>query len=770
MQGAAIRLARRLAWPSLVVAVILAVLAPALGAERTLARRDSARQVRPARSLVSSALREGRLPLWNPHEGTGMPLFADGIHSVLHPVSVAGAFVAPGSVDFLLLGYLVVAGLGGLALGVSLGATPMASSAAGVAYATCGFTLSMTGNPVFLAGAATLPWLLAAAVRTGLGAPWGGVACAAATAAALAAGDAQVALVGATLGGALAVTMGGARRVLPVAVGLVAGGLLAGVQVAATWTLLGQSIRGAGLLEAERLQWAFHPARALEWIVPGLARGDLATPSGADLLGGPVLRGPFAESVYLGLPMVLLAAWGIAGQPRRMRVLLLGTLAALAWLAMGHRLGASDLLDGVPVWSRFRYAEKLVAPFSLVAAVSAALGIDRLRDARWPRWAAFTSLAVLLVAAALLAGALAAPDAAVAALAHASSRGASFLLANLRTGLVHTAIAAAALGALGRLHAGARAPAAAVVLAATTAAALPFGVHLGHQPHQQPRMVAPLEAPPPGPRLAHPVAPELFTSNDLGLDPIDTQILLERDALWPPWNVALGVDAVTAYSGFRPLRLNALETFFDRGSWWTVARRFGVTHVILGFRYRPADLAAAEAATSGGRTVFARERPPLEVWEVPHAPWASFAPAALAVPGPARALDALAALVRAGRTHTVVVETGDPVPTAAGTVLAIARGTEELQVLAESDGDGLLVVRDAYWPGWRAWIDGRETPILAADVLVRAVRWPPGRHRLVMRYEPPEIGLGLLATAMGALATLALALVARRKPRPPAGP
>ena len=61
---------------------------------RTLAARDTGRLYAPLRGLVVDALRSFRLPLWNPYEGGGKPLLAEGIHGVLHPVSIAAAWLA----------------------------------------------------------------------------------------------------------------------------------------------------------------------------------------------------------------------------------------------------------------------------------------------------------------------------------------------------------------------------------------------------------------------------------------------------------------------------------------------------------------------------------------------------------------------------------------------------------------------------------------------------------------------------------------------------
>jgi hypothetical protein len=256
---------------------------------------------------------------------------------------------------------------------------------------------------------------------------------------------------------------------------------------------------------------------------------------------------------------------------------------------------------------------------------------------------------------------------------------------------------------------------------------------------------------------------------DPGLDEVDALILAERLQLWPSWNVARRIDALSAYSGLQPIRLNALETTFGL-RWSEAARRFSVTHVLRGLPARREEVEAGIRAVVDGVRIHVQDRPPLEVWSVPHAPWASFATRARAVPSPGAAFQAVVAMGRLDLWDDVVVEAPAAPPTAPGRVLAVARGTEETRIEAETAADGLLVVRDAYWPGWRASVDGFEVPILATDLLVRAAPWPAGRHELVMRYEPPEVRVGGWLSAVGLLATLALAAFEARRlrPRPPA--
>jgi hypothetical protein len=56
--------------------------------------------------------------------------------------------------------------------------------------------------------------------------------------------------------------------------------------------------------------------------------------------------------------------------------------------------------------------------------------------------------------------------------------------------------------------------------------------------------------------------------------------------------------------------------------------------------------------------------------------------------------------------------------------------------VSASTGKRLLIVNDLFFPGWRAFVDGTEAPILAANVVMRAVPVPPAGKTVVMVYQP----------------------------------
>ncbi|HEX8100348.1 MAG TPA: hypothetical protein VF660_09145, partial [Actinomycetota bacterium] len=100
-------------------------------------------------------------------------------------------------------------------------------------------------------------------------------------------------------------------------------------------------------------------------------------------------------------------------------------------------------------------------------------------------------------------------------------------------------------------------------------------------------------------------------------------------------------------------------------------------------------------------------------------------------------------------------------------------GPQEARVDVSTKRPGVVVVRNAFDPNWTASVDGRPAVILPADYLVQGVKVPAGRHTVVLRYDDPAVGYGLLGSALAllAVAIAALALSGRiRIPMPRKSP
>lgn len=73
-----------------------------------------------------------------------------------------------------------------------------------------------------------------------------------------------------------------------------------------------------------------------------------------------------------------------------------------------------------------------------------------------------------------------------------------------------------------------------------------------------------------------------------------------------------------------------------------------------------------------------------------------------------------------------------------------------------SDGPGLFVVSDAYYPGWRAFVDGERRKIHQTNYVMRAVAVPAGEHEVAFHYEPCVVRVGA-ALSLAAIALLTMA-------------
>jgi hypothetical protein len=96
-----------------------------------------------------------------------------------------------------------------------------------------------------------------------------------------------------------------------------------------------------------------------------------------------------------------------------------------------------------------------------------------------------------------------------------------------------------------------------------------------------------------------------------------------------------------------------------------------------------------------------------------------------------------------------------------GTVDVVDARRNGLTLDATLERDGWVLLADAWYPGWRASVDGEEAAIRRADGVLRAVAVPAGRHRVEFEYSPASFLLGawisvgtaslLLLGAVGAL-------------------
>lgn len=141
---------------------------------------------------------------------------------------------------------------------------------------------------------------------------------------------------------------------------------------------------------------------------------------------------------------------------------------------------------------------------------------------------------------------------------------------------------------------------------------------------------------------------------------------------------------------------------------------------------------------------------------------------------PASSVDEAARLLRAPDAtgpfrHTAVVEASagtvagwglasqDDAPGGRGTAEIVSYAPERVVIRARAERPALLVLKDAYYPGWHAEVNGAPVEIVATNVLFRGVPVPAGESEVIFSYEPPTWRTGLRLSLAGGILWLLLA-------------
>jgi hypothetical protein len=84
-------------------------------------------------------------------------------------------------------------------------------------------------------------------------------------------------------------------------------------------------------------------------------------------------------------------------------------------------------------------------------------------------------------------------------------------------------------------------------------------------------------------------------------------------------------------------------------------------------------------------------------------------------------------------------------------------GLDDISFTSKNSKDGLAVFSDIYYDkGWKAYVDGKETPIMKADYVLRAIKIPAGSHNIEFHFRPSSFYRGKTISIIASLLILAL--------------
>jgi hypothetical protein len=719
----------------------------------------------PWRSYLGQRLASGDMPLWDPHRFAGTPFAADTQMAVWYPPNWLYAFGGTLAVTTILA---VVSRLAALLLAYwffrVIRLHPYAAALGAIVFVFCGFQIAWGVHPTFLGSSMWLPLALGGLEVAFRGRPRRGVPLAAlGLALSVLAGHAQVALyvwlaagLWAVVSG-LAVTRersraeGGLRRPLG-RVAIIAGAAftlgagLASIQILSTSELSPHIVRGRepyGQLVASAL-----PARHLAGFVLPDRFGD---PTDDNYVGD---HNYTETAAYAGVFTLALGLAGIVLRRDR-RVLAFGVIGALGFVsALGtpfYRL----LYATVPGIAQTRAIGRIVFLVDVALGGLAAIGADAILRDRGRR-ASVVGWSALAVAAAVLAAALLVDTGALPSAAYLAPRvAAAVLVLALGTGL-----AVAISGAPRRDPFGLGL----VALVAADLWAFGFGYFTFQRPGpvfpEPPEVRALQQLPGVRPRIASVGAPVLPANAALvhGLYDVggsDTFILRRTVEL-----LGLAQDQLE-WARER----NRIAPFAPAAAASPVLDLLGVEATV-----RPSGSAETEESTTyEGRFAIVEE----------DALPASFVACWEVVPG-GSVLERLGEMEPDQLRSVALVEAssearalGNPGSCRSGGTAILERyEAERITIRASARSRSVLVLTDAWYPGWEATVDGRPAPVLLVDHALRGVPLGPGTHRVELAYRPGWVVPAAAVTLLSAAAAGGYALRAdrrlRRGPRLPA--
>ena len=135
----------------------------------------------------------------------------------------------------------------------------------------------------------------------------------------------------------------------------------------------------------------------------------------------------------------------------------------------------------------------------------------------------------------------------------------------------------------------------------------------------------------------------------------------------------------------------------------------------------------------------------------------------------AAALDRLRSMSAPDLRATAVISAGDAPPPVGGPCRSagdatIERYEPELVVgRTRSDTASVLVLSDAWFPGWSVTVDGKDAAVLRVDHALRGVALAPGEHRVEFRFRPRVLIAGGIVSVSSLLFLVAWALASRRE-------
>ncbi|MBA2302819.1 MAG: YfhO family protein [Acidobacteria bacterium] len=755
----------------------------------------------PYHVLPARLLAEGHLPLWNPYVFSGMQLLGDGQTAMLYPPNWL-FFLLPSAaaLSYALLLQFSIAGIGTYLFARSLGLWRLPAFISGVAYMFCGFLTARVVHMSIMSGAALIPLILfcldrllalqgRAGARRDLQFRWFSATVLALACQAFA-GHPQIPVYTGLAVGFYTIVRGlersvGARAWRPLATGLMllTGASLLGYALAAIqllpWIEAARlSVRAAGPDFAFVFGTSTSGAEWLLFLFPYLLGAHSTSVFAAGSIGIQEAVRAWEHSSYVGiLPLALagVALWHFAeltgflttkaapgaraadaAMLRRRwysMLFLVLLLVAGVTLAAGSYTPVSQLVYRIPALGSLRAVERgaVLASFSLT--LMAGLGLQRIIERPQRRvWLLIPAAAIVAVPALFVWQPHTAEAQPLFGMAAQDLRHLSIERPNAYVPVLWALASGSLLAWWSCRPSGSltQVVAAALVLGDLGLYAISFNPTANRRLYEyRPQSVQAMRR-----------DGDLFRKATVVVETNELPVRTAQETLALSWGMVHDVEDVNGFNSLQPRRYtdylfgpDAHDVSYGYLRDPALFRSDSAILSSLNVRYVLVPSGVRMDLGSHLRAVY--ENANVRVYENTHVyPRAYFSDSVRVVLDPRAVLQQVTEAGFDGRREALVESEAAPSlqrPTSPATCTATRDSPNELSVTTVTAEPRFLVVSEMYAPGWRAYVDGVETPVYRTNYLFRGVVVPAGQHLVQFVYRPISIAVGAAVSSVAVL-------------------
>lgn len=772
----------------------LAFFAEAVFTGNTFIARDTYLFYNPRQCYAAESMLSGVLPLWNPYVACGVPFHANLQSALFYPLSII-YHVLPfqqGFKYFIVLHYFLGAAFMFILMR-EWAASRKAALLAGIVFAFGGYLTSIQDNVAFLAAGIWLPLILFCFHRSAVtGRLCYTILTGGCIAAQIFAGDASFFLLSSFLSTALYAvyqsstqTRGSTKKIVGALVLAWAIGLsLSAVQLIPFLEFAAHSHRFPGLSFAQATKWSYHPLELLQFLIP--------YPFGTTV---PITRWfgqLWLDTVYIGIFPLLLACLGLARDKKKMHWFLAALVIINLILSFGAYTPLYKALHSiVPVFQMLQYPVKFLFLVGFALAVLAGRGLDLLFNTTGSRQK--PGIRGLLLSGLIAALALAL----LAVLARGEQLYAAFLqvypsgdyLKPLAQKQFYALLSGLSLALIGCLFF-------ALLCLAARKKKLPpnilitviftvVAVDLWLAKPEDPLISQAV--------ISRPSATATLLHRDQSLFrvyslarfyvqsfshlynvPFDRSYQFLRESLRANLNMHEHIASVEEYSemlnrSFYDLFL-PVEAYFSQDTRNPELLAYcRMLFNLLNVKYIISPLPRPDL----GFTLIADQ--PLYIYKNEQVLPRAFFPQQVETFSTAG--EVLARMQQPGfdpkRTACFVsqqqeggaLSSPESGQDSTSEITWSAYASQQSSLTTDRQQPGLLVVSDSFYPGWKAFVDGTEAPLLKVNYFMRGIIVDKGRHQVLFVFQPPSFTLGCWISALVLLLSLGCLLASLRQER-----